>query len=229
VTRVLLFAVLRQAPPDPRSAEEKAADEVICRTYSKNAAKTYVKQQQFFDTMVYCQMQAVPANDFVEGCWQVVVCLILAHLFDWSSANSSWQVAALPEPLRRRALFFDPILPPIHPRIGAPREFPVSTRLQPHWIEEVCEDGGYCQANGMLLLIGEQFEGYCCFVCCVLFVVSPTPLSHKSLCCAKMWMKVKIQMTQYPSVLHSLVVLAPHSLVSTNGMFISSRSLFINY
>ena len=82
--RVVLSWMDAPAPADPRSKAEQEADNLVCHTYSKQAAKAYIKQQQFFDRMLYCQMQAV---------------------------------AALPESLRTRALVFDPILPPIHPRV----------------------------------------------------------------------------------------------------------------
>jgi hypothetical protein len=95
------------APADPRSKEEIAADEQVSRIYSKQNAKRYIAQQQFFDSMLRCQMEAV---------------------------------ACLPVPLRERALVFDPILPPVHPRIGAPRQYPIASRLQVERIEDEDDD-----------------------------------------------------------------------------------------
>ena len=47
------------APLDPRTKEQRLADEQVCRLYSKNTVKNFVKQQQFFDTMIRAQMEAV--------------------------------------------------------------------------------------------------------------------------------------------------------------------------
>lgn len=94
-------------PADPRTREEIAADEEVSRAFSKFSAKRYIAQQQFFDSMVRCQMEAV---------------------------------ACLPPQLRERALVFDPILPPVHPRIGAPRQYPIASRLQVQRVEEDDDD-----------------------------------------------------------------------------------------
>ncbi len=42
--------------------------------------------------------------------------------------------------LRERALVFDPILPPIHPRIGAPKQYPIASRLQTQRLDAADEE-----------------------------------------------------------------------------------------
>lgn len=39
-------------------------------------------------------------------------------------------IANLPLELRASALVFDPILPPVHPRIGPPREYPIAAKIR---------------------------------------------------------------------------------------------------
>ncbi len=162
--------------------------------------------------MVYRQMQTLASTTLSNTDF----CMPCPSGNDWNGCLflfSTKQVASLPEPLRRRALIFDPILPPIHPRIGAPREFPVSTRLQPHWIEEVRRGGGCCKGmamvdcGGVVLPIGERlfflrFHWFAFF----LFFFSNT--SHKNHCCAKISTKAKTPMMPCLSVLHSLDALA---------------------
>lgn len=56
-------------------------------------------------------------------------------------------LAALPDHLRMEALFFDPILPPAHPRLAPPREYPTLPKARQRYIitgnvkKEITEEG----------------------------------------------------------------------------------------